>query len=336
MCQHIAKDAAAIKAFLDALSAKATGNQRHWPCFVYHFTDIHNAVSIIHSKCLYSRNEAMRLGLMVTDNASPGVLSHTPSEHKDYARLYWRPRTPTQYRNEGIRPAGQRELGAHCPVPVQLLFDAESALSDPATWWCDGTMAGRRQPTVSQDVAELQSYPFDLIYHSGPIYAYDDKAEIFRWRQAEIVAPTRMELLALRYLYCRSEPERELFFELLAPKLEPEWRERVLVDRGLDLFERKWSYAESVSKGEKEFTLRWNSGSWTPGPFHVSVAFTIPGTASPWSWEKADYDCSVPITMNVSNIPHRGVYSVAVTLDGAVAYRGTYRRTIERAQIIMP
>ncbi|MCK4449304.1 MAG: DUF4433 domain-containing protein, partial [Anaerolineae bacterium] len=72
-----------------------------WPRYVYHFTDVRNAASIIQSGHLYSRAGAERRNLMKIDNASPQIIQQTRPEHLEYVRLYFRPRTPTQYRNEG-------------------------------------------------------------------------------------------------------------------------------------------------------------------------------------------------------------------------------------------
>lgn len=44
--------------------ATRLGPLRWWPRYVYHFTDVHNAASIIRSGHLYSRAEAERRGLM--------------------------------------------------------------------------------------------------------------------------------------------------------------------------------------------------------------------------------------------------------------------------------
>lgn len=71
--------------------------------FAYHYTDIHNAINILKEGKLYSRNLAIEKGLMVNDNASEEVISNTRSSVFDCVRLYFRPKTPTQYYNEGYK-----------------------------------------------------------------------------------------------------------------------------------------------------------------------------------------------------------------------------------------
>ncbi len=75
---------------------------------------------------LLSRRQLEKSGKLLTDIAGPEIIESTPDEWKRFVRLYFRPRTPTQYRNEGIRPKGSLKLGAHCPVPVIFLFDANN------------------------------------------------------------------------------------------------------------------------------------------------------------------------------------------------------------------
>jgi hypothetical protein len=116
------------------------GNLSWWPRYIYHFTDVRNAASIIQSKHLYSRAETEYRRLMEVDNASPTVIQQTHPEHQENVRLYFRPRTPTQYRNEGIRPVSQRQLGAHCPVPIYFCFDALTILAQDNTRFLDGNM----------------------------------------------------------------------------------------------------------------------------------------------------------------------------------------------------
>lgn len=64
-----------------------------WPKYFYHFTNIENALGIIEKGWIYGRQEAVESNLMGTDNASPSVISVSQNKIKEYARLYFRPRT---------------------------------------------------------------------------------------------------------------------------------------------------------------------------------------------------------------------------------------------------
>jgi hypothetical protein len=120
-----------------------------WPDYLFHFTDIRNAVSILREGALLSRQEATERGVMVTDNASQEIISQTDDKWQDHVRLYFRPRTPTQYRNEGFRPSDQRELGAHCPVPVYFLFDSFQVLSREDSLFSGGNLASEPQVSIA-------------------------------------------------------------------------------------------------------------------------------------------------------------------------------------------
>ena len=67
--------------------------------YFYHFTDIRNALNIIEKGWIYARHKASEEDLMVSDNASPAVMSVSSSGIKEYARLYFLPKNPTQYHN---------------------------------------------------------------------------------------------------------------------------------------------------------------------------------------------------------------------------------------------
>lgn len=101
-----------------------------WPKYFYHFTDIRNALEIIDKGWIYARHKATESKLMHSDNASPSVILVSSSKIKDYARLYFRPKTPTQYHNEGYKPEEirQSDINANCPVPVFFFLDAEKVL----------------------------------------------------------------------------------------------------------------------------------------------------------------------------------------------------------------
>ena len=78
-------------------------NPSWWPKFAYHYTDVTNAVSILSSGKLYSRVKAGAKGVMENDNASRQVIDMTETRATSYVRFYFRPLTPTQYHNEGVR-----------------------------------------------------------------------------------------------------------------------------------------------------------------------------------------------------------------------------------------
>src|SRR2546426_496311 len=100
-------DAEAIRAFIRDLTHKpwlVATNHAHWPSFLFRVDDVRAAASILERGALCSRNRASALGLLQHDSASRGVIEHSPDWIKDCVRLYFRPRTPTEFRSEGFRP----------------------------------------------------------------------------------------------------------------------------------------------------------------------------------------------------------------------------------------
>ena len=117
---------------------------RWWPLYLYHFTDVHNAVNIIDKEYIYGRKKASDERLMSSDNASSKVIHLTNDEVLNFARLYMRPKTPTQYHNEGYKPPHIRdhEFDANCPVPVFFLLDSEKVLSMEGVKFIEKGLAG--------------------------------------------------------------------------------------------------------------------------------------------------------------------------------------------------
>ena len=122
-----------------------------------------------------------------TDIASPEIIAQTPKPYKNYVRLYFRPRTPTQYSNEGIRTVIDRVLsGAHCPIPVYLLFDSIDIITRKGTKFTNGNLSSRNVE-VGDTFVFISNLPFNKIYHLGTIINQDDIREITFHKNAEVI-----------------------------------------------------------------------------------------------------------------------------------------------------
>lgn len=121
--------------------------QRWWPDFLFHCTDVRNVVNFLRTGEMLSRTKIVASRQLLVDIASPEVTAHTNDIWQDYVRLYFRPKTPTQFRNEGFRPTRQRDYHAQCPVPVYLIIDAMEVLSKAGVMFTDGNVAAGAQPT---------------------------------------------------------------------------------------------------------------------------------------------------------------------------------------------
>ena len=127
--------------------------------YIYHFTHLFNAIDVIKSRKILSRDRASELGLLRFDSAG-SVVYRSGAAH-GFARFYFRPCTPTQYYNEALGADSQlgemgygrpiydgftgekyfprvwkskypKALGLglpKCPIPVFFRFDIEEVLS---------------------------------------------------------------------------------------------------------------------------------------------------------------------------------------------------------------
>ena len=302
-----------------AMWAARLGHLDWWPRYVYHFADVLNAANIIQSGHLYSRAEAKRLGLIQVDSASAEIIQHTQSEHLQYVRLYFRPRTPTQYRNEGIRPVHQRELGgAHCPVPVYFCFDALNVLARDDTEFSDGNMAS---PSVSHSGQRdfFLAIPFSLVFHNT-WFPPEQRNEIVFRRNAEVLVPGSLPLdPTLRFVACRSVAERQTLLHLLPPTSRSQWEPRIrLGEQGL--FERKWTYVEEVVTVDDVVIFRFNPSTLTPGPFQVSFSYREAGKGPERTWKGK---WSVSNKSLRIRVPSAGWGTATLYLDDALAFADT-------------
>jgi hypothetical protein len=295
------------------------GNLGWWPRYVYHFTDVNNAASIIQNGHLYSRTKAQQQGLMLVDNASPAVIQQTRKDYWEYVRLYFRPRTPTQYDNEGIRPVNQRKLSAHCPVPVFFCFDALTVLTLDSTEFSDGNMGSSR---ASHDSTRdfFLSIPFHLVFHNR-WFSPEERDEIIFRRNAEVLVPNNLPLApTLKLIACRSAAERQTLLHLLSADQRRRWAPRIrLGEQGL--FERKWTYVEEVITVNNDSVIfRFNPNTQTPGPFRISFAYSERGEGFKRTWQAEQQIAKGSLRIRV---PGAVWGEATLHLDDALAFADT-------------
>ena len=298
--------------------------RRWWPDYLFHYTDIGNALSIIREGALFSRNEAQRRGLMATDNASPSIIDNTNDEWKDYVRLYFRPKTPTQFRNEGFRPIRNRYYDAHCPLPIYFIFDSKEILTLPGCRFSDGNLAAVN-PNVFSTAADLENMPFEHIYHEGSI-SKDARAQITFHKNAEVIVPTQLDLSSLRYIVCRSQAEYETFLHILPRNARAHWRNNIRIDNHRTrLFFKRWAYVESVEVDSSRISFHFNKSPEHPGPFHAKVSVTDTLSGKQFALEDQELAADNSLVFNLSAAAPLFDYFARLTLDGQIAYAGRYQ-----------
>lgn len=251
-----------------------------WPRFAFHYTDVQNAVSILDSGYLYSRQIAEDSNVMKNDNASRQVIKMTNPTVKSYVRFYFRPLTPTQFHNEGFKHPQVRFQGdanANVPMPVFFLFDLEKVLQMKDTQFSETEQAGYGA-VICSTISEFEKFEFQKIYSIGPMSG----REMIKYRQAEILYPHCFAVRPyLKAILCRNNIERTTFLQLLKDKNKKNYNcyKDIVSVRQDDLFENNGlyvtncqyndntvsiSYSDTLAK--KSYTRKYGSEPLTPIP----------------------------------------------------------------------
>ena len=322
-------DSQKFLAFLDKLKqAPWLGNRKWWVDFLFHFTDIRNAVSILNSGFLFSRDEAKRQGIDFVDSANSQIIDQTDATLTDKVRFYFRPRTPTLYRMEGFKPLNQRYEDAHCPVPIYFLFNIRRIISLNDTSFSDGSLA-RRGHNLSTTADEFTQLPFEDIYHDTR-FSSEDRDRIINARQAEVIYPKRIPLNYLNYICCRSQAEYETLYNLLAPVVWNRWESKVRTRNPHLLFNQEWLYIKDVTLEKESIYINFKRPSDTDfyGPFKIRVDITDLWSGEPYWFEQKYSNIVAELENTRLNLDLSGrnisEYAVRVSIDGKLAYLGRY------------
>jgi hypothetical protein len=284
-----------------------------WPQFVYHYTDVNNAINILNQGVLYSRAKAQARGLMVNDNAHPDIIDGTDPEHLDFVRLYYRPRTPTQYVNEGIKPPGQRGNG-HCPVPVFFVFNLVEIVGRDDARFSSGTLASYRHGHSDKRAYFLSAIPWGDVYGDG----VPRNSAVKKARAAEVVIPGSLPIgPELKGVFCRSPGERVTLIDGLTDDIAAAWAAKIRTGFN-GFFVRRHPYIVNVSGREgKLVDLQFNTPLFSR---HGVVRIRVDGQPSPWRWEGQFPDEKTHMTIRLSGW-HEAAH-VSVHMEECLAYRG--------------
>ncbi len=308
-------DAEKIREVLRSLSKQdwiKRSERRWWPQFVFHYTDITNAVKVLSAGCLYSRKHLEDRGELVVSSGSARVLAGTDATIKDCVRLFFRPKTPTQYYAEGIYSksalARSRFPDAHCPVPIFFLFDAVEILSRIDCYFSDQGLGAYHYQILSS-AEELANLPWKEIYQPG--WQNPKRAN------AEIIVPRELDLDALKYIYCRSGAERETLLYLLPSHLRQKYQNRIVSTTRSVLFYRRQTFVENARLKPNNVTLQFSPDTMSVGPFMLRVELT--------SGERQRFLEAENFSLSGGNYKHSinlpaSTYEICVRLDDHLAY----------------
>jgi hypothetical protein len=296
---------------------------------VYRFTDAQNAVGILESGRIYSRNRAQELGLIRVDSASAAIVRRSTWAH-GYVRLYFRPLTPTQYHVEGIRPPSERYMDVdrdvHCPMPVFFVFNAVPVLCSPGCEFSRGSLA-RHRHEVGGDAVFLRDQPFRDIYHDGYLPS-DRKDELLNAIQAEVLVPDELGLAHCAAIVCRSGAERATLLALLdasGSQCAPALRSKIRIQRPDEyLFYEDWAYVQDVRLIEDRLHFVMHVPSSRSGGRRVTFSgrarVTNGDTGDEWVQEDRHFSMAREFSYELPWNPTRAY--VRYELEGCLAYLG--------------
>ncbi|MBK8465656.1 MAG: DUF4433 domain-containing protein [Chloracidobacterium sp.] len=316
-------DAEQFRQFLSGLPKELSLDRirSYWTKYAFHFTDVRNAADILISGRIMCRGD-LADGSFV-DAACPRVIAQTDSSVKSYVRLYFRPRTPTQYRSEGFRPREKYWEGSHCPVPVFFLFDLFKLLVRDDCQFSDGNLAKLGFDSLCSSAAELATFDFRKIYH-GTWVSNEEREDIVSHRNAELVIPSQLDLSALKLIYCRSAAERETLLYLLPAEIRNVWSNKVAVASTATLFYRKWAFVETTTLSADRTIISFSPDPEYAKPFELRLVRKI-GKPKETIIKNFTANRSLPIVFS-SRLQN---YDFEVYLDNNLAFAGAFDEKLE-------
>jgi hypothetical protein len=209
----LSRSPADFKEFAEKLLAGLERQYSYWKGYIYHFTHVENAVSILQSEQLQSRNRCNKF----VDAAGASLIHRTSNDVKNLARFYLRPKTPTQWHNEGL---GKRngQIYALCPVPIFFRLNLKRVLDTHGSK-C-GVSSGNLAASGSHygnSMKFLEHFDFDNVYCT--IQAGTET--FLRASQQEFVVHDYLDIAKLSLdditIICRNEQDKKTLMCLIGP-----------------------------------------------------------------------------------------------------------------------
>jgi hypothetical protein len=300
------------------LSTGAFLHRSRWPSRLFHHSPIENAAQILTAGQLLSRNDST--GSRKRDVADTSVIQNRDRAHQ-FARLYFRPRTPTQYHIEGIRKIGDyynADPNAHAPTLVMLIFDSRKILTREGVTFSTGNM--QSHGALDGDTEEFfDSIDFAKVFHEGNI---GGDRTITHCKCAEVLTPSPLPISdCLTSIYCRSSAERTtLLYELGSEARR--WRDVTFISDDLRVFEKRYTFVESVSLQHDGVVFRLH-------PYSRPILYQI------IIWDSAGREIARRSRSELPTVPSgstawresvglaNGTYRVQINLEGCRAFEST-------------
>ncbi|CAF4087339.1 unnamed protein product [Rotaria sp. Silwood2] len=130
--QHLSSSYTPAQLLLAGLEAQNLS----WTGYIYHYTHLENAVSILRDHTLKSRHFCQTNNFK--DSSAYDFMSQTDDQVNHYVRFYFRPCTSTQLNNENLGSNKSKKRNNYtpiCPVPIFFCINLRAILNIPNLKW---------------------------------------------------------------------------------------------------------------------------------------------------------------------------------------------------------
>lgn len=284
-----------------------------WPSRLFRHETLVNAIQLLRSGQLLSRRHAENV--MVRDVA-PDAIIHANHVAHDYARLYFRPKTPTQYRIEGIRRADEIWNERHAPTIYMFVLKARSILTRDNAFFSRGNMQIPGTEMLQGDEA-FATLDFRKIYHEGSYSA--EEADIKIWRCAEVLCDSPLVLDdCLEAIVCRSDAERRTLLHFLGDAAAY-WAPRIRTVTQPGYFNAEYAFVESVDLNAAGVSVKFHPRRKLPMATWVQLTLTPLNTLlGPINFTRQELDLRT--VWNFNHPMNPGIYRVSICIDDELAY----------------
>ena len=298
-----------------------------WPKFVYHYTDVTNVVNILDCGKLYSRNHPKNA--MINENAGREIIDNTDSDVLNYVRFYFRPKTPTQYCNEGFLPKESRRYhDSNVPVPIFLVFEAKDMLALEGAKFSEVALSGVQKPLTS-DIEKFRLFDFKKIYSDG---SYGEE-NLTPYRRAELVFQDECDLRYLKYICCRSNGEYITLCTLLKLRgIYEKYKDMIVVKEYNDgFFFKKGIYVSDVTLKQDEALITYKNTRLAK-EYDINVKYILRTRTQVFESRVVDQLDSI-VGLNRSDIQasiisNNNVYLFEIYIDDCLVHMSEYSAAV--------
>ena len=289
------------------------GYRVRWPSRLFRHESLENILQVLGSSRLLSRRDAANA---IQRDVAPEVIISANAAAHGFARLYFRPRTPTQYRIEGIRRAEEIWNERHAPILYMLVFKSRDILVRNETRFSRGNMQASGAEVLDGDIA-FHTLDFRKIYHEGSYPP--EEGDIKVWRCAEVLCLSPVELdQSLEAIVCRSDAERKTLLHLLGDN-RALWSPKIRTVTQPGYFEAKYAFVESVDLNSDALTVKFHARRHPPMQTWVQVSIQpLDNLLEATNFNKQELDLRKVWNFIFNPIPGR--YRVKIWIDDEVAY----------------